>query len=504
MTSVAIIIFVSYSLILGLLLLYSLHRYCLIYLYFRYGKNVPLPGVLPHFPLVTVQLPIYNEMYVVDRLVEAICGLDYPRELLEIQLLDDSTDETRDIATRAVDSFAANGIDITYYHRRHRTGFKAGALEAGLAVAKGQYIAIFDADFLPLPDFLYRTLPYFIDPKVGMVQARWAHLNGDYSILTRIQSILLDGHFVVEHGGRNRSNRFFNFNGTAGVWRREAIATAGGWQHDSITEDLDLSYRAQLKGWRFVFLSNVIAPAEVPTEMNDFKSQQGRWAKGTTQTCRKLLPQVLRARIPLMSKVEALFHLTAHFNYPLLLVLSLLMFPFLYVRQEIESTAWWVLDVLVFVSTTLSFCTFYGVSQRELHRDWLKRLKYLPLVLAIGIGLSVNNTRAVFEAVTGKANEFARTPKYGITGATNSNRWVRKRYHQPMLIQPLIELAMGVYLTTAIVYAFVVKIYGAVPYLVLFQLGFIYIGSCSILQGTVAKRRIQQTGPAHAARELDI
>ena len=230
-------------------------------------------------------------MYVADRLIESVCRLDYPRELLEIQVLDDSTDETRSIAEMAVRRFAAEGIDIKYFHRTDRRGYKAGALEAGLKVARGEFIAIFDADFIPTADFLTRLMPHFGDAKVGMVQARWGHINQDYSLLTKIQSILLDGHFVLEHGGRNRSGRFFNFNGTAGIWRRAAIDDAGGWQHDTLTEDLDLSYRAQLRGWRFVFLSDVIAPAEVPVEMNGFKSQQHRWAKGSIQTCRKLLPR---------------------------------------------------------------------------------------------------------------------------------------------------------------------------------------------------------------------
>jgi cellulose synthase/poly-beta-1,6-N-acetylglucosamine synthase-like glycosyltransferase len=504
MTNTAMLILGSYSLVILLLLTYCMHRYYLIYLYFRHKKYQPQSGALLPLPSVTVQLPIYNEMFVVDRLVETICQLDYPRELLEIQVLDDSTDETRYIAECAVRRFAAHGVNLKYYHRNHRIGYKAGALQAGLAVSKGQYIAIFDADFLPLPDFLHRLLPYFVDSTVGMVQARWAHLNADHSLLTRIQSIMLDGHFVIEHGGRNRSGRFFNFSGTAGIWRREAIDTAGGWQHDTVTEDLDLSYRAQLKGWRFVFLPHVIAPAELPAEINDFKSQQRRWAKGNIQTCRKLLLRVMCAKISLARKVEAFFHLTAHLNSPLALILSLLMFPFLYERLQIPWINWYgalLMDLLLFSASTLSFFTFYAVSQRELHHDWTQCLKYLPLLLAVGIGLSVNNARGFFEAITGKANEFDRTPKYGSNGFTNSNEWIKKRYHRPTSIQPLIELTVGVYLTATIVYAFVEKTYTALPYLVLFQVGYLYTGSSSILQEYAGRRKAMG---ARRARKLDV
>ena len=273
-------------------------------------------------------------MYVADRLIEAVCRIEYPRDRLEIQVLDDSTDETQSIAELAVRRFAAQGVDIKYYHRADRAGYKAGALEAGLKAARGEFVAIFDADFIPPSDFLTHLMPHFADPRVGMVQARWGHINQDYSLLTKIQSILLDGHFVLEHGGRNRSGRFFNFNGTAGAWRRTAIDDAGGWQHDTLTEDLDLSYRAQLRGWRFVFLSDLIAPAEVPVEMNAFKSQQHRWAKGSVQTCRKLLPRILRSDLPLGVKAEAFFHLTANFNYPLMCILSVLMFPSMVIRYN--------------------------------------------------------------------------------------------------------------------------------------------------------------------------
>jgi cellulose synthase/poly-beta-1,6-N-acetylglucosamine synthase-like glycosyltransferase len=419
-------------------------------------------------------------MYVADRLIAAVCAIKYPRELLEIQVLDDSTDETRGIAEAAVRRFADEGIDIKYLYRTDRTGYKAGALEAGLKQARGEFVGIFDADFIPSSDFLVRLMPQFADPKVGMVQARWGHINQDYSLLTKIQSILLDGHFVLEHGGRYRAGRFFNFNGTAGVWRRSAIDDAGGWQHDTLTEDLDLSYRAQLRGWRFVFLSDLIAPAEVPVEMNAFKSQQHRWAKGSIQTCRKLLPEILRAKVPLGVKAEAFFHLTANFNYPLMCVLSILMFPSMVIRYNMGWYEMMLIDVPLFFAATFSVCNFYMMCQREIHRDWRARIKYLPFLMSIGIGLCINNTRAVFEALFNKQSEFARTPKYRIEG--DADEWVGKRYRQSVAVQPLIELALGLYFTATVFYALANQIYGTVPFLVLFQIGFLYTGLLSIVQ----------------------
>jgi cellulose synthase/poly-beta-1,6-N-acetylglucosamine synthase-like glycosyltransferase len=484
MTATETLILVTYFFVLSILAIYGWHRYYLVYLYMKNKDRAPLP--LPplsesELPQVTIQLPIFNEMYVADRLISAVCEMDYPRELLEIQVLDDSTDETTDIAELAVRRFAAKGFNIHYLHRVDRTGYKAGALDAGLNQASGKFIAIFDADFIPPQDFLTRTLPYFAtDPKIAMVQARWGHINQDYSLLTKIQSILLDAHFVLEHGGRNRAGCFFNFNGTAGIWRREAIPDAGGWQHDTLTEDLDLSYRAQLRGWRFVFLPDLVSPAEVPVEMNSFKSQQHRWAKGSIQTCMKLLPKILRSNQPLGVKAEAFFHLSANFNYLLMSVLSVLMFPSMYVRYSMGWTEMLLIDIPLFAAATLSFCNFYMVSQRELHKDWKTRLKYLPFLMSIGIGLCVNNTRAVLEAIFGKQSEFARTPKYGIE--RDSDEWVGKKYHQTVGVQPMIELALGLYFSATVYYALVNGIWGTLPFLMLFQVGFLYTGLLSIMQ----------------------
>jgi cellulose synthase/poly-beta-1,6-N-acetylglucosamine synthase-like glycosyltransferase len=481
MTPVETITLATYFFVLIVLAIYGWHRYYLVYLYMRNRDKEPRADSPPNpLPVVTIQLPLYNEMYVADRLIESVCAIAYPRALLEIQVLDDSTDETQSIAEFAVRRYAAQGIDIKYYHRANRIGFKAGALEAGLKLARGEFIAIFDADFIPTRDFLNRLMPHFTDPHVGMVQARWGHINQDYTLLTKIQSILLDGHFVLEHGGRNRSGRFFNFNGTAGVWRRAAIDDAGGWQHDTLTEDLDLSYRAQLCGWRFVFRSDVIAPAEVPVEMNAFKSQQHRWAKGSIQTCCKLLPRLLRANLPLRVKAEAFFHLTANFNYPLMCVLSLLMFPAMVIRYNMGWYEMLLIDVPLFFAATFSVCNFYMVCQREIHRDWRARIKYLPFLMSIGIGLSINNTRAVFEALFKRQSEFMRTPKYRIEG--EADEWVSKKYRQSVAVQPLVELALGLYFTFTVFYALTNQIYGTVPFLVLFQIGFLYTGLVSIVQ----------------------
>jgi cellulose synthase/poly-beta-1,6-N-acetylglucosamine synthase-like glycosyltransferase len=482
MTPFETLILVLYFFVLSILAIYGWHRYYLVYLYMKHRDNIPRAPVsaLEPLPRVTVQLPIYNEMYVADRLIQAVCDLDYPRELLEIQVLDDSTDETREIAARVVERQAARGFDIAYYHRTDRRGFKAGALEAGLREARGRYIAIFDADFVPPRDFLTKTLPHFADDKVGMVQARWGHINQDYSLLTRIQAILLDAHFVLEHGSRNRAGCFFNFNGTAGIWRRAAIDAAGGWQHDTLTEDLDLSYRAQLAGWRFVFLADLVSPAEVPVEMNSFKSQQHRWAKGSIQTCRKLLPLILQSDLPVAVKAEAFFHLSANFNYLLMALLSILMFPAMWVRYNMGWYEMLLIDVPLFLAATASIANFYIVSQREIYPDWKTRLKYLPFLMSIGIGLAVNNTRAVIEALMGKETEFARTPKYGIE--QTGDDWVGKKYRTASVVQPMIELALGLYFTVTVIYALTNEIYGTLPFLMLFQVGFLYTGLLSLVQ----------------------
>ena len=472
----------TYFFVLVILAVYGWHRYYLVYLYMKNKDQQPVPaGPMHALPIVTVQLPIYNEMYVADRLIDAVCQMDYPRELLEIQVLDDSTDETRAVAEQAVRRNAAKGIDITYLHRTDRTGYKAGALEAGMQVAKGEYIAIFDADFIPTADFLQRTVPFFVDPKIAMVQARWGHINADYSLLTKIQSILLDAHFVLEHGGRNRAGLFFNFNGTAGIWRRTAIIDAGGWQHDTLTEDLDLSYRAQSRGWKFVFLPRpgVAGRAAGRDELVQVAAAplgQGLDPDLPQSCCRA----ILRSNLPISVKAEAFFHLTANFNYPLMCVLSVLMAPSMVIRYNMGWYEMLLIDVPLFFAATASVANFYMVCQRELHKDWMTRLKYLPFLMSIGIGLAVNNTKAVFEAIFNRQSEFARTPKYRIEG--QGDEWIGKKYRQNFVVQPIIELALGLYFTATVFYALANGIYGTVPFLVLFQVGFLYTGLLSIIQ----------------------
>jgi len=481
MSPVDVLILGSYFFILSILAFYGWHRYFIVYLYTKHRDDVPRPaGRFDTLPVVTIQLPIYNEMYVADRLIDAVGRLDYPRDRLEIQVLDDSTDETRSVAELAVRRLAARGVDITYLPRTDRTGYKAGALAAGLTVARGEFVGIFDADFVPSADFLVRSIHYFTDPNVAMVQTRWGHINQDYSLLTKIQAILLDGHFVLEHGGRNRAGCFFNFNGTAGIWRRTAIDDAGGWQHDTLTEDLDLSYRAQLRGWRFVFVPDLVSPAEVPVEMNAFKSQQHRWAKGSIQTCRKLLPAILQSDQPFVVKAEAFFHLTANFNYPLMVLLSILMFPAIFVRYSGGWSEMLLIDLPFFVAATASVFYFYAISQREIYAGWRARLKYLPLLMAVGIGLSINNTRAVLEAMLNRESEFARTPKYGVE--QTSDDWTGKKYRQLTSVQPFIELALGLYFTGTVFYALSNGIYASLPFLVLFQAGYLYMALLSLLQ----------------------
>ncbi len=481
MSTAELVFLAVYFGVLAVLSLYGSHRYRMAFLYYRHKFALPTPkGKLVTLPRVTVQLPIFNEMYVVERLIDSVCGIEYPRDLFEVQVLDDSTDETCGIARGVVDRWRAKGVDISYVHRTNRKGFKAGALENGLATAKGELVAVFDADFVPAADFLHRTVPFFSDAKTGMVQVRWGHLNREFSLLTRAQSILLDGHFIIEHTARNRSGCFFNFNGTAGIWRRETIQSAGGWQHDTLTEDLDLSYRAQLKGWQFVFLPDIISPAEVPVDMNAFKSQQHRWAKGSIQTAKKLLPTILRSKLPFEVKREAFFHLTNNMAYLLMVVLSLMMPLSMIVRFNHGLYSTLLLDLPVFVSATASVSFFYVATQREIGLGWWERLKYLPFLMSLGIGMAVNQSKAVLEALFDRQSDFARTPKTGSEG--KAVQAVKKAYRGKRSWVPFVELGFGTYFSAAVYYAWDHEIWTSLPYLVLFQAGFLYVGILSLLE----------------------
>ncbi len=491
-------VMIPYFLVLVVLAAYGLHRYWLVYTYFKYRQNVPgPPPELQSWPKVTIQLPIYNERYVIERLVEAISRFDYPPDLLEVQVLDDSTDETCEIARACVERYQSLGLPIRYDHRSNREGFKAGALGEGLKTATGEFIAIFDADFLPSPDFLRRTLPYFQDPQVGMVQTRWAYLNRDYSALTEVETILLDGHFVIEHGARSRRGAFFNFNGTAGVWRRATIEDAGGWEHDTLTEDTDLSYRAQLRSWRFLYLPEVECPSELPVEMNAFKAQQARWAKGLMQTAKKILPRVFRSRQPAHVKVEAFFHLTANISYPLMVLLSTMLLPAMIVRFYQGWFQMAVIDLPLFLASTCSVSSFYLTAQRELYpKSWTRTFLYLPFVMAVGIGLSVRNARAVLEAIFGVRSEFTRTAKYRIEGARDT--WAKKSYRNRAGWLPFAEVALGLYFAATVVYAFQNENYPTIPFLLLFVWGYLYTGLMSLGQAYLERFRFAVGTPAEA------
>jgi len=475
---------IPYFIVLIILAAYGGHRYWLVYLYYKKGKNKTTEPA-SHFadlPRVTVQLPIFNEQYVVDRLLDAICKLDYPKEKLDIQLLDDSTDETVEVARALVERYAALGNPVVYVHRDNREGFKAGALEAGLQTAKGEFVAIFDADFVPPPDFLLKCIHHFTDPKVGMVQTRWTHINRNYSLLTEVEAILLDGHFVLEHSGRARSGVFFNFNGTAGMWRRKAIEEAGGWEHDTLTEDKDLSYRAQLKGWKFLYLQDVECPAELPVEMTAFKTQQARWAKGLIQVSKKILPRVLSSDVSRHVKVEAWYHLTANLSYPLMILLSVLLLPAMIIRFYQGWFQMLYIDLPLFMASTFSISSFYLVSQKELFpRTWPRALLYLPLLMALGIGLTITNTRAVLEALVGKQTAFARTPKYRVE--SKKDKVGAKKYRKRLGWVPWIEIAIGCYFASTVYYAIDNENYFTVPFLLLFVLGYWATGLMSLLQG---------------------
>ena len=498
MTWVELLFLSTYFLVLLILSIYGSHRYVMAYLFYKYKGNLPTPKAkFEQLPRVTIQLPVFNEMYVVERLIAAVARIEYPRDRLEIQVLDDSTDETQGIARAKVERLRREGIDISYIHRDHRDGYKAGALQAGLRVARGELVAVFDADFVPARDFLLRSVHHFTDDEVGMVQVRWDHLNRDYSHLTQAQAIFLDGHFVIEHTARNRSGRFFNFNGTAGVWRRATIEDAGGWQHDTLTEDLDLSYRAQLRGWRFVYLPDVVSPAEVPVEMNAFKSQQHRWAKGSIQTARKLLPRILRSNLPRDVKIEAFFHLTANLTYPLMILLTVLMPVSMVIRFKHGWYEVLMLDLPFFWTATMSVVMFYVASQREIGmRPW-QRIKYLPFIMALGIGMCVNQSKAVIEALVGYETGFTRTPKTGMRGRDRS--WMYSKYRMLLTAQPLLELALGAYLSSAVFFALDKGVYFSLPFLLLFQWGFFYVGLVSLLQGRALFRWLRR--PAQPALE---
>jgi len=484
---------IPYFIVMVILAFYGIHRYQLVWLYYKNRKNAakwsepPTRFAEGELPFVTIQLPIFNEQFVIDRLIDACCRLDYPRDRFEIQVLDDSTDETTVVAQQIVERYARGfaGMDpqpITYIHRTNRYGFKAGALDAGLKSAKGEFIAIFDADFVPPREWVMQVIHHFAQPEVGMVQTRWTHLNRDYSPLTQIEAIMLDGHFVLESGGRSRAGVFFNFNGTAGMWRHETISSAGGWQHDTLTEDTDLSYRAQMVGWKFKYLQDVECPAELPIEMTAFKTQQARWAKGLIQTGKKILPRVVKSDQPWHTKLEAWYHLSANISYPLMIILSVLLMPAMIIRSWQGWLQMLLIDLPLFMASTMSISSFYLVSQKELFaKGWGRTFLYLPFLMALGVGLTITNTKAVMEALFGVQSAFARTPKYRVQQKGEKSQ--AKKYRKRLGIIPWIELAIGSYFALTVWYAYSTENYFTMPFLILFVFGYWYTGLLSLLQG---------------------
>jgi len=467
-----------YLLALFVVGVFSLEALYLVYQYLRGRKKKKKCPPVDDYPQVTVQLPIYNEVYVAQRLINSVCEMDYPRNKLEIQVLDDSTDQTGVICRERVEFYREQGFAIQYLHRPIRTGFKAGALQDALLLAQGEFIAIFDADFVPQRTFLKDTIPFFKDEKVGMVQTRWEHLNEDFSFITRAQSFALAGHFAIEQNGRNAAGYFINFNGTAGIWRKSCIEDAGNWQSDTLTEDLDLSYRAQLKGWKFLFLDEVVTPSELPAEINALKSQQYRWTKGAVETARKILPRLWKSKLPLGLKIHSTLHLTSNMSYPFILILALLNLPLVIVKKHLPESALYFLIFTFFVVSFGASFIFYAVSQKSLYRNWKKRLLLFPVFMSGNMGFSVNNTKAVVEGLFKRQTPFIRTPKYKLIGRDGSIH--DKSYHAVLDKTVIFEVVMAIYSCVGIVYSVYYRELGILPFMLMFFVGYGLIGFLSI------------------------
>jgi cellulose synthase/poly-beta-1,6-N-acetylglucosamine synthase-like glycosyltransferase len=474
--------------------MYALNSWILTALFLRHRKDpVPRPEIT-RFPRITVQLPIFNEALVVERLIDSIVRLDWPRDRLQIQVLDDSTDETIAMAKLLVEGYHAQGINIELVHRTDRSGFKAGALREGLKSATGEFIVIFDADFVPDPDWLHKTVPYFLDrPRLGMIQTRWAHLNYNYSLLTRSQALALDGHFTVEQTARQRSGLLMNFNGTAGIWRRECITDAGGWQADTVSEDMDLSYRAQLRGWQCLFLPDVGTPSEVPPQLAAFKRQQFRWAKGSIQCLKKLGWSVATARLPLVVRWQALVHLSTYLIHPLMVMLLLISLPLMLLSFRLHGA----LGLLSLVS--LGPPLMFAISQRRLYpRHWLRRFAFMPGLMWLGTGVALNNTRAIIEALLGVNNVFKRTPKFRIEA--RNDRWLGSQYALPLDGMIFGELALALYAVASVGVSLWQGNLFAVPFLMLYVSGFGYVGLQGLWDARLDLRRFLGRRPSPKRR----
>jgi len=447
-------------------------------------------------PKVTVQIPLYNEKFVAARIIDRIAALDYPREKLQIQVIDDSTDECVQIVSERVHYYKALGYDVEHIRRSDRSGYKAGALAAAMPAVTGEFIAIFDADFVPETDFLIETLPYFQDERVGLVQSRWSYLNSKVNMLTRLQTLMLDAHFGVEQVARSGKGVYFNFNGTAGVWRKDTIIDAGGWKSDTLTEDTDLSYRAQIKGWNFVYRPEIQSPSEIPESMRAFKVQQHRWAKGTIEVMKKILPDILKAKISVRNKIEASLHLTANITYLLMFVDSLFfLLPAVHIRQEMGTSLLAWLDLPIFAFASLSHAYFFMSGQKRLHGRVMDKLFILPALLATSIGLGVNNGRAVIEALVGHKTGFVRTPKIG---SQTNKKFLKNSYkaHSESWAMRL-EFSLGLLYSAFVIWAISQSYWIVVPFLLLFAIGFFYI-SIQSLKENLEQKQAQDILDAHA------
>ena len=484
------IVLVVYIMTMLVLLFFASHGIIMLFYHRKYIENIPQSNSeIDFLEKVTIQLPLYNEQYVAERLIETVCKIDYPRHLLEIQVLDDSTDETVDIVSNLIIKKKKQGFDILHIRRENRKGFKAGALKEGLKSAKGNLIAIFDADFVPNSDFLKNTLRYFTNPKIGMVQTRWEHLNEDYSILTRIQALALNGHFVMEQPIRNKAGFFINFNGTGGVWRKECIEDAGNWHDDTITEDLDLSYRAQLNGWKFVYLRDITTPAELPAEMNALKAQQFRWTKGAIETAKKMLPKVWRAKIPLRIKLQSTFHLTNNIVFPFILIAGILNVPLVFIKNS-GPYAIFFNFMSVFILAFMSSFLFYLFAQKDVYSDWRKKIALFPIFMAGSMGFAVNNSRAVFEGLLDRKSEFVRTPKFRIVNKTDSivtNSSYLSSYGLNSTI--MVEIVLALYCSIGVFASIYFMEIAALPFQLMFFLGFASVAALSIKHSLFNKNR---------------
>ncbi|MFN9840906.1 MAG: glycosyltransferase [Pseudanabaena sp.] len=438
-------------------------------------------------PIVTIQLPIFNERYVSRRLVDAVCKLDYPRDRMQIQVLDDSTDDTQALLRETVQEYQNKGFWIEYIHRVNRSGFKAGALQDAMPLVQGNYIAIFDADFIPSTNWLKDTIRHYVnhpEAKVAVVQTRWGHVNSEYSLLTKLQSTGIDGHFAIEQQARCNNNYFLNFNGTAGIWNRQAIIDAGGWQSDTLAEDMDLSYRAQLKGWKVVYDNNIVAPAELPVAMLAFKLQQFRWAKGSIQCAKKLIGQIWKADLSPVVKFQAMMHLTGYSAHPLMLILILISIPLMLVttpetnalRISLES-AW-----SIFMWPAIFGPPFlYFHAQKDLYpKSWYRRIGRIFLLAILGTGISWSNSRAVFAGLSNTGANFRRTPKFDIKH--KSDRWENKAYKIPLDATAWIELGLCTYSVIACAIALYKGLYMTLPFMVLYAVSYGYVGGLTLWQ----------------------